>query len=106
LDAPSIMFQVVTKHSSSTLNTSTRYQLSYKTLLGQEAIRPLMIGRSSQCDLVLKYRTVSTIHAELHYSKGEFYVRDAGSSNGTLRYIYRPLVLSNSQMLHVKVIFY
>ncbi|EQC37724.1 hypothetical protein SDRG_04751 [Saprolegnia diclina VS20] len=102
LDAPSIMLQVVTKHSSSTLNTSTRYQLSYKTLLGLEGSRPLMIGRSSQCDLVLKYRTVSTIHAELHYSKGEWFVKDAGSSNGTLRYIYRPLTLANNQMLHVK----
>ncbi|CAK4665428.1 unnamed protein product [Aphanomyces euteiches] len=102
LDAPSIMLQVVTKHSSSTLNTSTRYQLSYKTLLGLEGNRPLMIGRSSQCDLVLKYRTVSTIHAELHYSKGEWFVKDAGSSNGTLRYIYRPLTLPSNQMLHVK----
>ncbi|RLO04129.1 hypothetical protein DYB28_008105 [Aphanomyces astaci] len=61
-----------------------------------------MIGRSSQCDLVLKYRTVSTIHAELHYSKGEWFVKDAGSSNGTLRYIYRPLTLPGNQMLHVK----
>ncbi|RHY32268.1 hypothetical protein DYB32_002914 [Aphanomyces invadans] len=102
LDAPSIMLQVVTKHTSSTLNTSTRYQLSYKTLLNTETARPLMIGRSSQCDLVLKYRTVSTIHAELHYHKGEWFVKDAGSSNGTLRYIYRPLTLPGNQMLHVK----
>jgi hypothetical protein len=102
LPAPTIMFQVVTKHSSSTLNLSTRYQLSYKMLLHHDIHRPLMVGRSSQCDLVLKYRTVSTIHAEIHYSKGEFYLKDAGSSNGTLRYIYRPLNLQNNQSLHVK----
>lgn len=102
LNPPTIMFQVVTKHSSSTLNLSTRYQLSYKMLLENEIHRPLMVGRSSQCDLVLKYRTVSTIHAEIHYSKGEFFLKDAGSSNGTLRYIYRPLTLHNNQPLHIK----
>ncbi|TYZ58441.1 hypothetical protein PybrP1_000252 [[Pythium] brassicae (nom. inval.)] len=102
LSAPNIMFQVVTKHSSSTLNLSTRYQLSYKMLMDNDIGRALMVGRSSQCDLVLKYRTVSTIHAEIHYSKGEFFLKDAGSSNGTLRYIYRPLTLHNNQSLHVK----
>ncbi|KAH7468550.1 hypothetical protein PRIC1_010347 [Phytophthora ramorum] len=102
LNPPCIMFQVVTKHSSSTLNLSTRYQLSYKMLMENDIHRPLMVGRSSQCDLVLKYRTVSTIHAEIHYSKGEFFLKDAGSSNGTLRYIYRPLTLHNNQSLHVK----
>ncbi|CAH0518321.1 unnamed protein product [Peronospora belbahrii] len=102
LNPPCIMFQVVTKHSSSTLNLSTRYQLSYKMLMNNDIHRPLMVGRSSQCDLVLKYRTVSTIHAEIHYSKGEFLLKDAGSSNGTLRYIYRPLTLHNNQSLHVK----
>lgn len=102
LSPPCIMFQVVTKHSSSTLNLSTRYQLSYKMLMDNDIHRPLMVGRSSQCDLVLKYRTVSTIHAEIHYAKGEFFLKDAGSSNGTLRYIYRPLTLHNNQSLHVK----
>lgn len=102
LSPPNIMFQVVTKHSSSTLNLSTRYQLSYKMLMDNDIGRALMVGRSSQCDLVLKYRTVSTIHAEIHYSKGEFFLKDAGSSNGTLRYIYRPLTLHNNQSLHVK----
>lgn len=102
LNPPNIMFQVVTKHSSSTLNLSTRYQLSYKMLMDNDINRPLMVGRSSQCDLVLKYRTVSTIHAEIHYAKGEFFLKDAGSSNGTLRYIYRPLTLHNNQSLHVK----
>ncbi|CEG40429.1 fha domain protein [Plasmopara halstedii] len=102
LNPPCIMFQVVTKHSSSTLNLSTRYQLSCKMLMDNDIHRPLMVGRSSQCDLVLKYRTVSTIHAEIHYSKGEFFLKDAGSSNGTLRYIYRPLTLHNNQSLHVK----
>lgn len=102
LSPPCIMFQVVTKHSSATLNLSTRYQLSYKMLMDNDIHRPLMVGRSSQCDLVLKYRTVSTIHAEIHYAKGEFFLKDAGSSNGTLRYIYRPLTLHNNQSLHVK----
>ncbi|KAL0585549.1 hypothetical protein ABG067_004690 [Albugo candida] len=102
LSAPSIMFQVVTKHSSTTLNLSTKYQLSYKSLLETEAHRPLMVGRSSQCDLILKYRTVSTIHAEIHYNKGEFFIKDAGSSNGTLRYIYRPLHLQSNHSVHIK----
>ncbi|KAF1789242.1 Zinc finger, RING/FYVE/PHD-type [Phytophthora cactorum] len=72
----------------------TRYQLSYKMLMDNDIHRPLM-SDVVPVRPVLKYRTVSTIHAEIHYSKGEFFLKDAGSSNGTLRYIYRPLTLHN-----------
>lgn len=102
LQAPSITFIVITKHSSANMATNTRYQLSLANLRANHAERPLLVGRSSQCDMILKYRTVSTVHAEVHYHNGEFSVQDIGSSNGTLRYIYKPLRLHVGQPVHLK----
>ena len=102
LDGPSITFMVVTKHSSSSMATNAKFQLSVKSLLTQNFLRPLLVGRSSQCDLILKYRTVSTVHAEIRYEDGEFYVSDIGSSNGTLRYLYQPLPLPTGVLIHLK----
>lgn len=103
LDSPSITFIVVTKHSTPNMSTNTKFQLSVKSLMnGNGDPRPLLVGRSSKCDMILKYRTVSTIHAELHYSNGGFFVRDICSSNGTLRYIYKPLALPLGKPTHLK----
>jgi hypothetical protein len=43
----------------------------------------LLLGRSSECDLVLGDDTVSRRHAELFLVGGAWHVRDLGSSNGT-----------------------
>src|SRR4051812_272813 len=43
----------------------------------------LLIGRSSQCHLVLADDTVSRRHAELRIEDGHWMLRDLGSSNGT-----------------------
>lgn len=45
--------------------------------------RPLVLGRSRQCDVVLKDDTVSRIHAELRRADDGWYLRDLRSSNGT-----------------------
>ncbi len=41
------------------------------------------IGRSDQSDVVVRGPLVSRIHAVVAVDRGAFYVRDAGSSNGT-----------------------
>ena len=45
--------------------------------------RPLLIGRSPRCDLVLDDPTVSRRHAELVPSDGGWIVSDLSSTNGT-----------------------
>ena len=49
-------------------------------LVGQ---RPLTLGRSRYCDVVVAHDTVSRRHAELWREGDRFYVTDLGSSNGT-----------------------
>jgi hypothetical protein len=48
-----------------------------------DGLCPLVIGRSSQCDLMLLDPEVSRRHARLDSQDGVVYVSDAGSSNGT-----------------------
>ena len=43
----------------------------------------LMLGRSSECQLVFADDTVSRRHAELRLVEGRWMLRDLGSSNGT-----------------------
>jgi hypothetical protein len=45
--------------------------------------RPLTLGRSRYCDVVVAHDTVSRRHAELWRDGDRFYVADLGSSNGT-----------------------
>jgi adenylate cyclase len=45
---------------------------------------PMMIGRALGCDLPLSHATVSRRHAEVVCNGEEVWVRDLGSSNGTL----------------------
>jgi FHA domain/Domain of unknown function (DUF1707) len=45
--------------------------------------RPLTLGRSRYCDVVVAHDTVSRRHAELRRDGDRCYVADLGSSNGT-----------------------
>jgi FHA domain/Domain of unknown function (DUF1707) len=45
--------------------------------------RPLTLGRSHYCDVVLAHDTVSRRHAEIRRDGAGWYLRDLGSSNGT-----------------------
>lgn len=45
--------------------------------------RPLVLGRSQHCDVVLKHDTVSRAHAEIQRHDDAWWLRDLGSSNGT-----------------------
>jgi DNA-binding NtrC family response regulator len=44
----------------------------------------LIVGSSSQCDLVLHDKTVSSRHAELQVTSRGYFIRDLGSTNGLL----------------------
>ena len=59
--------------------------------------------KAGQPGWACKYRTVSTVHAVLHYSKDGFYLQDSSSSNGTLKFIYQPLQLACNHPVHMKV---
>ena len=49
------------------------------------ALRPLTtLGRSPGCTVVLDDTFVSTTHAALTWRAGQWWLRDAGSTNGTL----------------------
>jgi hypothetical protein len=43
-----------------------------------------IIGASPACDVQIDYDTVSSKHAAITYRDGNFYLRDLGSTNGTL----------------------
>ena len=43
----------------------------------------LVVGRRPKCDIQLDFENISGKHAMLRYSKGTWYVRDLGSTNGT-----------------------
>lgn len=66
---------------------------------------PLVIGRDSSCDRVIAHEKVSKRHVEI-WRDGEhrWYVRDLGSSNGTLvdrKRISGPTELTSGATLHV-----
>lgn len=42
------------------------------------------IGRSTSCDLVLPFPSISRVHARLRYERGGWWIEDAGSRNGVL----------------------
>jgi FHA domain len=88
LQPPYVSFTVCTRHENAEALFSTRFHLK----LGSVA-RPLVIGRSHACDMVLDYRTVSTQHAAVSFKKGQFLFTDLSSSNGSYQYVRQPLPL-------------
>ena len=48
------------------------------------ATLPITIGRSTDCKLTIEHRTVSRRHCEIVEHDGAVFIRDMGSSNGTL----------------------
>lgn len=103
---PYISLVVVTRHDTSPGLFNTKFRLNF----GPNANRPeeegptdLTIGRSSLCNMVLDYRTVSTVHAKLMFRNGEFFVQDSHSSNGTMVYLQGPLPLVNSQTVRLRM---
>ena len=53
--------------------------------------------------MVIGYRTVSTRHATISYSRGEFHYQDARSSNGSLLYLRGPLEIPTSRGIRLRM---
>ena len=112
---PYISLVVVTRHDTSPGLFNTKFRLHFGPgyRVGGEAgqlqddpdLSPseLTIGRSSGCNMVLDYRTVSTVHAKLMYRNGQFLVQDARSSNGTMVYLQGPLPLPPNQPVRLRM---
>ena len=108
LKPPTISLVVVTSHEHEPQLTNMHYQLSFASLLcpsnPQEAIAPIKIGRSTtQCHMSVKYRTVSSCHAQIMYTRGKFFLSDLKSSNGTMVLMRTPFELEYGVPVHVKM---
>ncbi|CAM9451318.1 unnamed protein product, partial [Ectocarpus fasciculatus] len=102
---PFISFMVVTRHENAPQLFNTKFRLNFRGDEGSadaDGAPPypteMTIGRSSACNMVLDYRTVSTMHARISYHRGDggpgtFTLEDLHSSNGTLLYLQRPHLL-------------
>ena len=115
LAAPSISLVVVTQHKQDPQLASTHYQLSFASLLHPlpahgvavgsiTATRSLVIGCSSaQCDVPVKYRTISGRHACISLRNGRFHLEDLRSSNGTLLFMQAPAELPFNMPVRIKL---
>ena len=102
---PYLSLVVVTRHDTSPELFNTKFRLNFgpgyrigsttEEVDDNPEMNPseLTIGRSSMCNMVLDYRTVSTVHAKLFFREGQFQLQDARSSNGTMLYLQGPLKL-------------
>ena len=81
---PYISLVVVTRHDTNPGLFNTKFRMNFGSMSIDDVFREmsgnrlsLTIGRSSACNLVLDYRTVSTIHAqvshEVIYTATQFY---------------------------------
>lgn len=106
---PYLSLVVVTKHDTNPGLFNTKFRLSFgrqpnaPPTLTEEQANTLIIGRSSSCNMILDYRTVSTIHAQITYQDGSFYMTDKRSSNGTMVYLQDPIPLSYSNQLKFRM---
>lgn len=117
LDPPYVTFAVVTQHETrtrATALTNSQFQLSFASIVNSNSNtsnpnssspRPdyLTIGRSTSNHMVLRYRTVSQMHAQVKFDQNQFYLSDAGSSNGTMLFLRRPLELHWGKLYHIKM---
>jgi predicted nuclease with TOPRIM domain len=103
---PYVSFLVATKHKTAQHLFKTRFQLSFSTILtidGRNAMRPLLIGRSPNSDMVLDYQTISARHASIRFKNGDFYFLDECSSNGSYLHLQRPVELSSFQPVQFRL---
>mmetsp|Transcript_6359 Transcript_6359/g.10423 ORF Transcript_6359/g.10423 Transcript_6359/m.10423 type:complete len:1182 (-) Transcript_6359:159-3704(-) len=111
---PYMSLVVVTRHDTSPELFNTKFRLNFgpgyrigstEEVEQDPELNPseLTIGRSSMCNMVLDYRTVSTVHAKLCFRDGAFLLQDARSSNGTMLYLQGPLKLPQNQSVRLRM---
>jgi pSer/pThr/pTyr-binding forkhead associated (FHA) protein len=106
---PYLSLNVVTRHDTNPGLFNTKFRLNFgrsssdvlSDLMDNE--NQLLIGRSSSCNMILDYRTVSTVHAQISYEDGAFYMVDKRSSNGTMVYLQEPLPLHFQQPVRLRM---
>jgi pSer/pThr/pTyr-binding forkhead associated (FHA) protein len=69
--------------------TAATWQIAEVTDLGITSVRPIgigpfTIGRASDCDWIVKDRTVSRYHAHIFWRHGDWFVCDLKSAGGTI----------------------
>ena len=105
-DGPYISLVVVTKHDSSPTLFNTKFRLRFgsNSLSNEDNDRlsTLLIGRSTSCNMILDYRTVSTVHAKLSFIKNQFFLEDCSSSNGTMVYLREPVYLPYNKTVKIR----
>jgi hypothetical protein len=98
----------VTKHDTNPGLFNTKFRLNFGNVnnvgatIETNSYNSLIVGRSSSCNLVLDYKTVSTIHAKIIYENGTFYLQDQQSSNGTMVFLKHPIPLSFSYPIKLR----
>lgn len=72
-----------------------RIKIYFGLLVDKEnSTKTFELGRSRNCQIKLNLDSISRNHAEIIYDKGEFYIKDAGSTFGTLVLLQQPLVFN------------
>lgn len=108
-DGSYITLVVVTRHDTSPGLFNTKFRLNFardaivEEIAGTNTSDTLLIGRSSSCNMILDYRTVSTVHAAVVYENGKFFIVDRNSSNGTMVYLKEPLPLRFSRTIRIRM---
>jgi len=110
---PYLSLVVVTKHDTNPGLFNTKFRLNFHSIVNntdgalpfQDPIEDniITIGRSSSCNMILDYRTVSTIHARITYEEGNFFLTDRRSSNGTMVYLQDPFPLPYQHALKLRM---
>ena len=82
------------RFADQSVNVSGLETAGLKTLLGKSTAASelkkrymiygqAVIGRAKTCDIVLREKYISSEHIRIWYEKGEWYLEDLGSRNGT-----------------------
>lgn len=105
---PYMSLLVVTKHDTNPSLFNTKFRLNFgRSSVGlrnePNALSSLTIGRSSSCNMILDYRTVSTVHAKIEFENGQFLLTDNSSSNGTMIYVREPIALPYSRQFRFRM---
>ena len=96
---------VVTRHDTNPNLFNTRFQLNFGSASDDfdSLVTSLTVGRSSSCDMILDYRTVSTNHARIFCSGRDFYLQDLRSSNGTMVFVSQPIPVPFHKLVRLRM---
>lgn len=108
-DGPYVTLIVVTKHDTNASLFNTRFRLNFSSDFANafddnpNSPVSINIGRSSSCNMIVDYRTVSTRHARIFYENGQFMLQDQRSSNGTMVYLRDAIKLSYNRPVRLRM---